>query len=355
LSEKSKIRIGVIGAGWWSTEYHIPGILAEPEAELVAVCEPNPERLAAAVKAYSLKKTYPDYKTMLDNETLDGAIVCTSHATHYAIARDCLERGLHVIVEKPLTLLAKDARHLVELAAQHKTQIMIGYTSHYNKQVQRARQAVLGGELGELQYVNSSFSTHVKNLLTGVNTLGKGPMHYKVNAPGENYFNPTQPGGSGEGHLQLTHSIGAMFYITNLRPVQVQALMNNHGLPVDLVDAFSVAFEGGAIGLVGGTGNAGHAYLSSLAVYGTQGAFVSDSMAHFAALCNKDGKQEVLDWKPSSDQRYTVDHNFIEVIQGRAENYAPGEVGWRAVELLDAAYRSAQLNGQPVKIEELYK
>jgi predicted dehydrogenase len=136
--------------------------------------------------------------------------------------------------------------------------------------------------------------------------------------------------------------------------------MNNHDLAVDLVDAFSVAFEGGALGLVGGTGNAGANHRMALAVYGTGGCYLSDTLARFAALRSQDGKQEILDWSSSvvssasNAQRYTVDQNFVEVIQNRAENHAPGEIGWRAVELLDAAYRSAQSQGRPVTIEELY-
>ena len=93
----------------------------------------------------------------------------------------------------------------------------------------------------------------------------------------------------------------------------------------------------------------------ALAVYGTEGCYISDTLARFAVLRHQDGKQETLDWNPSTDQRYAVDHNFVEVIQDRAENHAPGEIGWRAVELLDAAYRSVQSQGRPVTIEELYR
>jgi predicted dehydrogenase len=131
--------------------------------------------------------------------------------------------------------------------------------------------------------------------------------------------------------------------------------MNRHGLPVDLVDACSVAFENGALGVVGGTGNAGANHRMALAIYGTSGCYLSDTLTRSAVLCSHTGKQEILDWVPSSNQRYPVDHNFVEVIQGRAENHAPGAIGWRAVELLDAAYRSAQTDGQPVTIEELYR
>jgi predicted dehydrogenase len=71
------IRLGVIGAGWWATEAHIPGILSHPNARLVAICDPHAERLAEAARAYPVEKTYSDFRAMLDKETLDGVIIAT--------------------------------------------------------------------------------------------------------------------------------------------------------------------------------------------------------------------------------------------------------------------------------------
>jgi len=52
--------------------------------------------------------------------------------------------------------------------------------------------------------------------------------------------------------------------------------------------------------------------------------------------------------------RYNTTHNFIDALLGRDVNRAPGEIGWRAVELLEAGYRSAQHGGEPISIDELY-
>src|SRR5688572_26611078 len=103
-------RIAVIGAGWWSTFTHIPGLQANPGAELVAVSDPDAEKLAAAARTYKLERTYADYREMIAAEQPDGAIVVTPHATHYKITKYCLEQGLHVMLEKPMTLYAAEAR-----------------------------------------------------------------------------------------------------------------------------------------------------------------------------------------------------------------------------------------------------
>jgi predicted dehydrogenase len=145
-----------------------------------------------------------------------------------------------------------------------------------------------------------------------------------------------------------------MFYISGLRARRVQALMNNHGLSTDLVDAFSVSFEGGALGVVGGTGNAGMNNRMALALYGTEGCYIFDSLAHFATLRDKAGRPLPLDVDAPAPLSYSVTRNFVAAIQGKEANHASGEIGWRAVELLDAAYRSARQNGQPVDVKELY-
>ena len=103
-----KARIGIIGTGWWSTYTHIPGILANPAAELAAVCDRSPEALQRVVAAFGPIKTYQDVHDMLAAEKLDGAIVATNHATHYALTKACLEAGLHVMLEKPMVLHAAE-------------------------------------------------------------------------------------------------------------------------------------------------------------------------------------------------------------------------------------------------------
>ena len=133
-------RIAVIGTGWWSTYTHIPALRANPAAELVALCDTSPERLHAAAQAYGVGRTYTDHQTMLANEELDGIVIATPHATHFQLAKDSLIHGKHVLVEKPMVLYATDAQELVELAAQHRRELIIGYPWHYGPHARRARE-----------------------------------------------------------------------------------------------------------------------------------------------------------------------------------------------------------------------
>lgn len=349
-----KQRIGLIGAGWWSTDYHLPGLLSHPHAACAAICDRDPARLKAAAQAYNIAVTYTDHREMLAKEELDGAIVVTPHKTHAEIARDVLEAGLHLLLEKPMTLYARDARELVELARAREREIVIGYHGPFFGHARRGREVIAGGEFGPVQYVDSSYCSNLNNFLNG-NVSEENPTveRFAVNPPSASYNSPEEMGG-GMGHLNLTHGLGLMFFVSGLRARRVQAVMNNLGRALDMVDAFSVEFENGAVGIVGGTGNAVMTWRNSLAVYCENGAYVYDSFAGFAGLRRRDGTREALDLKPVLETRFLNTHGFIDCIRGAAPNPAPGELGWRVVELLDAAYRSAKEGGRPVEIAELY-
>ncbi len=349
-----KARIAVIGAGWWATDFHLPAILANPNAELVALCDPHAGRLEKAAQVYSPHATYADYHDMLAQEKLDGAIIVTPHATHFPIARDCLEAGLHLLIEKPLTLYARDARQLMDMAAARRLEVMVGYPYHYSPSGLRARQAVQNGELGNLQYVVCSYSTDVYEFLTGKVAPDHSPIHFRVHGPSDNYNRADMLGG-GEGHLQLTHAAALMFFITGLRARRVQAVMSTQGLAVDLIDAMSVEFDNGAVGIVGGTGNGRGAYGLTLHSYGDAGSFIADMGVGQISLRKRDGSREDLSQlKHSGDSHYFTTNNFVNILLGQEANGSPIDVGVRTVELLDAAYRSAQQDGRPVLIEELY-
>jgi predicted dehydrogenase len=331
-----KARIGIIGTGWWATDAHMPAVLAHEDAELVAACDTDPVRLKAAAQAYGVERTYSD------------------HSTHFPITQACLDRHLHVLLEKPMTLHAAEAKALVDLAQEKRRELLIGYPYHYLPQVLRAREVILSGELGAVQYVTCSSSTNVSDFLGGHVAPDNSPVPtYRVHGPSTAY-NQAELLGGGEGHLQITHSAGLMFFVTGLRAQQVSAMMRNHGLDVDLVDVFNVAFEGGAVGMVGGTANAGVSRRVALAVYCEDGCFLVDTLARVAMIRRNDGAVEDLTQLPRLRSRYGVTDNFVNVVLGREENGSPGEVGWRTVELLDAAYRSAEENGAVVDVAELY-
>src|ERR1700735_1455526 len=115
-----KVRIGVIGAGWWATFAHIPAVKSHPGAELIAVQSRDKTKAEKIARDFGAKYPCTDIQELLALKELDAVIVASTPNVHFAQARAALERGLHVLIEKPMTFTADEARELVETAAQKK-------------------------------------------------------------------------------------------------------------------------------------------------------------------------------------------------------------------------------------------
>jgi predicted dehydrogenase len=357
----AKARIAVVGTGWWSTSAHIPALKDNPNAQLVALSDLRPDLLQRAAEAYSVSTTYTDFREMLANEQLDGVVVCVNHSAHYEVAKGCLEAGFHVMLDKPMVLETPHAYDLRDLARARNRELIIGYPWHYTDTSKHARDIVQSGELGAVQYVSSLFASMVIEFLRGNDQAYSPVFGYKVTGPGSVYADPQKSGG-GQGHLQVTHSAGSLFFVTGLQADRVTSFMENFDAAVDVADAIAVRFqpvngsESAAIGVLGSTGNVGQGDgHHELQVYCENGRLVLNHTHGTLFVRYHDGREHTYTL-PEGAPTYpssATSQNLVDVILGRAPNGSPAEVGVRAVELLDAAYRSTAKNGAPVSIADL--
>lgn len=107
---RQKLRIGVIGIGWYAGTALIPRMRETGRAEIVAISRRNPGRLAQAQAELNVPAGYSDWREMLDKTELDAVVVSTPPNAHAEPTVARLERGLHVFVEKPIALSLTDAR-----------------------------------------------------------------------------------------------------------------------------------------------------------------------------------------------------------------------------------------------------
>ncbi len=146
------LKLGLIGYGYWG-----PNLARNfneiPASELVAVADLKEERLQKAHSLYPSVTTTKNYPDLFDLG-LDAVVVSTPPALHHPIARECLERGLHVLVEKPMTLSSRDAEDLVTLAEARGLTLMVGHTFEYNSAVHALKKYIDSGELGEVYYID---------------------------------------------------------------------------------------------------------------------------------------------------------------------------------------------------------
>jgi len=348
-------RIGVIGAGWWATQHHIPSLKTYAKADLVGVADVKPEKAKTAADFYDIPNTYGSHQDLLA-AGVDGVVIAVQHAYHYEAARDALDAGVHVFVEKPMTLTARDAWDLVERAERNGLHLMVGYTSQFTSHAQAAREIVQSGKIGELQMVSGIFTSWVESYLRGNPQDYAEAFGFPVTGPAPDTYSDPKVAGGGQGHVQVTHPMGMALWVTGRRAVEVFAYMENYDLAVDLVNAYSFRLDNGAIGTMASSGAMRpHQQLDQGFVYtGSKGCLRQDMAGGRLEAQYNDGTSEEFP-DLAEDERYPAHvpaRGLVDVILGEGENRAPGEVGARVVEFLDAGYRSAA-TGQAVRVESL--
>jgi predicted dehydrogenase len=112
-----KIRVGIIGAGWWAAHTHAPALKATGDVEIVAACRRSADRLKEFAELVQVPQTFTDHEEMLDRVDLDAVVVCSPHAMHAGHVKAALERGLPVLTDKPLSITVEEGEELIALAA----------------------------------------------------------------------------------------------------------------------------------------------------------------------------------------------------------------------------------------------
>ncbi len=351
-----KARVGVIGAGWWSTEHHIPSLLGYERAELVGIADPKPQKLQQAAEHYGVEGRYEDYLDLLAAPDLDGVVIAIPHAYHHEVARDALDAGLHVLVEKPMVLKAAQAWDLVRRADEKGLHLSVGYTFQHTRHAKKAKETIQSGSIGEIQFVSGLFASMVERYLRGIGDAYRGVFGYPVTPPEDDTYSDPNIAGGGQGHTQITHAMGMVFWVTELRAAEVFALMANFDLAVDLVDAVSYRMDNGAVGTMGATGSLrpDQPQVHGLIYYGSQGFLRQDLANGRMDIHYNDGTSEKLDELADGElyPAHMPARSFVDLILGDAENVAPGRFGAYTVEFLDAAYTSAA-SGKLVKTASL--
>jgi len=341
-------RIGVIGCGWWATRAHLPALQANPDAVIAGIADPDPENRARAAERFGVpgERVYADAEEMLAKAELDAAIVAVPHDLHAPLARAVLERGLHLLLEKPMTIRPPDARALAALANERGVELIIGYPWHYNRQVLAVREAIADGRIGRIEYVSCQFASIVRELYRGNPEPYRDVLGYSVNPPGLKTYADPEIAGGGQGQTQVTHSAALLFLVTGLKPVSVAAMTEPFELAVDLADAVVTRFDNGAVGSLGSTGSVlpGHEEILEYRIFGSEGHILFDVNEGVAVIHGQRGEVHRLPGLPA-EERYpdwAPADNLVDVVLGRGGNGSPAALGVLTVEFVDAIYRAAR-------------
>lgn len=347
-----KLKFAIIGCGRISHK-HVEALAKNfQEVELVAVCDIIPKNMDSITEEYytliekeknintkiqyiekpSLVKKYVDYKEMLEKEALDVVSICTESGYHAEHAIDCLNKNLHVLIEKPMALSVEDADRVIALAKEKNRKISVCHQNRFNPPIQKLRRAIEEGRFGKI--INGT-----------ARILWTRDDNYYKQAP----WRGTKALDGGTLMNQCIHNIDLLQWMMNSDVERVYAERGTFLRPIEMEDfgAILIRFKNQSIGIVEGSACVYPKNLEeTLSIFGEKGTVVIGGLAvnkintwQFADERDYDKEDTSVD----IENVYGVGHtalykDFIDAINHHREPLINGEEGKKAMEIVLKAY-----------------
>lgn len=343
-----RLRVGVIGLG--IGRLHIEGWREHPQVELVALADPDSERLAKVGEQYGIAARYTSAEAMLAAEKLDVVSVCTPNKFHKALTLAAFTAGCHVLCEKPMALNAAEGREMLAAARQAGKRLMINFSYRFSAQSRALKAQVDAGRFGEFYF-------------------GRSVWHRRRGMPGfGGWFGSKALAGGGPLIDLGVHRLDLALWLMGYpKPSWVLGGSYDH-IARPLADAAGKAFDvedlacalirfdnGATLALEASwAANIQEAELMETRLLGTRAGLLQHNLnegytfdAHI--FTEQDGAQFNMRLNPSTGQARSAMHDYADAILNEQPHPAPGEEGLIVMELLDAIYESAR-TGAPVKL-----
>ncbi|WP_417270695.1 Gfo/Idh/MocA family protein [Celeribacter sp.] len=348
-SSKGSVKAAIIGAGHFAYRMHIPVLAARDEVVLDSVCRLGRAELELIADEFGFSFATEDWREVLERD-IDIAVISSPHNLHYEQAKAFLQKGCHVLVEKPMCLDPEQAWDLVRVAKETGRELLVAYGWHYKHGLDEMREMV--AEIGEIEHVVCHMASFTRNIFSG-GTLSNW-QHIAIQPDRSTWEAPDQGGGYAYG--QLSHALGILYWLTDLRAASVRAMLFDAPTGIDLHDAAVVRFQNGATGVLSGSCGVpnGHGFEVDIRVYGSKGSILLDIETERLVLKLPDGETRAAQ-VPEGAWKYSCEgpaNRLVDIASGQGRNESTGEVGARAVETLHAIVASGQSQGAEQVIKQ---
>jgi len=312
-----RVRVGIVGCGGIAGS-HVAGYQACERAEIVAAMDVNPER-AKALAARAGARAYTDLNEMLDREAPDAVSLLTPPKFHHEAALPVLERGVHVLSEKPLAFTAAEAEEMVEAAASHNALLLVAVCHRFHEPVVRARKLIADGALGALTTYRNRFG--YRKGTPDDETRLRGGILLDNGAHSADLFR---------------------FLVGEVSRAMAWAPASERGAIEDLCNVTAVWESGdGVAGVVELNGAAGRCP-SVIEIYGTEGTAVIEYGGRSQFVPAGKGDAVPLDGEglPGNHRFLREVRHFVQCVLGEEEPLIGGEEGLRGMRILEATYEA---------------
>ncbi len=228
------MKIGVVGLGYWGPNL-VRNFSAAEKVESVVACDVDQRRLQSVGKKFPTAVLEPDIKRLFSDDSIEAVAIATPVSTHFHLAKEAMENGKHVLLEKPLAATTAEAEYLVNLAMGKGLVLMVDHTFIYTGAVRKMRQLIDDGEIGRVSYfdsvrVNLGLFQHDVNVVWDLATHDISIMHYLV------HERPVSVAAFGSAHynghedvayvvVNFNDGLMAHFHVNWLAPVKVRQIL----------------------------------------------------------------------------------------------------------------------------------
>ncbi len=344
----SKIRVGVIGTGGIAMSRHIPELLECLDAEIVAICDINPDALAKAKEKIGNEnvKCYTDYKELIADPDVDAVEVCTPNNLHARMAIAALEAGKPVNLEKPVAMSYDEALSIIEAEKKSSAFGMTCFTYRFMPAVRYAVHLMKQGLLGDIVGLNVTYAK--------CSAFWEGrPLEWR--------FVKDSAGSGVAGDLGvhlvdfaqlLAGEISELCAMTEIVVKERPTLDGSAIAPVETDDNcfFLARFASGAMGTFHVTRAAiGHPNTIRYDVYGTKGSItveLTKTVPDTVFLTSGEGDPKILrpvELKVPEEFYLSQAQGFIDAVNGKRDVIFPTlELGAQGQKVIDAILESAE-------------
>jgi UDP-N-acetylglucosamine 3-dehydrogenase len=341
-----KLRVGVIGCGSIARHRHLPEYAANPNVELVAVCDNNAERALEIGEKYGVP-SYTSFEELLRNAEVDAVSVCTPNYLHAPISNAALLAGVHVLCEKPMATSEEEAKSMIEAAKNSGKKLMIAHNQRFVASHQKARQLIQSGEVGKIYSFRTAFGHG-------------GPEGWSVEGKEGWFFQKDKAFVGAMGDLGV-HKTDLLRYILGEEIVEVGAFVETSAKEFATVDDTAVCVLKTESGIIG-TLAASWSYVSkednSTIIYGENAILrLEDDPTNSLVVQYKNG--DVVNYQlgkiQSNDEggqssSHVIDL-FVDAVLNDREVAVSGEEGMKSLGVILAALESNETK-QIVRVKE---
>jgi len=341
---KEQIRLGLIGCGGNMRSRVQRRLSVIAEARVAALADPDEKaikRLMEAAPNVAQARTFSNYRSMLDAVDLDAVMISTPHKFHAEQIWESLDRGLHVLTEKPMVCTVEQAKKVIQKRDAAGKILEVGYQRHFQGPFRLARQRIQSGQLGEVYFMT------ILQCQKWWNPKASGVWRFSLDMSGGGQLNDSG-----------SHLLDIALWMTGLVPDEAFAYIDTRGAEVDVLTAASVKFANGALCNMSIVGEAAYRGMDEAEyIWGTKGHIAITGTGNPAVTLKTPGEEPglrpVVRQVPSEEMPMgapSPDHNFIAAILGREEVEVPAECGLRVIQVSEAIWESAR-TGRPAKVK----